>query len=77
MVIGHVTNDFCRSCRDKKEDKTSRIRLLGSWLALYQKRKKRLGAYYTDDLGDSSEIDIDSLSPFKFLEALSGTRTRV
>ena len=43
------------------------------WLGICRRRKKHLGAYYIDDLGDLSNILFESLHQF----VLSGSRTRV
>ena len=61
--VGHLANDFCRSCRDEEEEETV-PHLLGTCPALCQRRKKYLDAYYMDNLKELSRIDTGSLNRF-------------
>ena len=61
--MGHLANDFCRSCSEEKEEEIV-THLLGTYRAIRQRRKRRLGAYYIDDQSDLLKIDFGSLSRF-------------
>ena len=43
--LGHLVNDFSRSCGDEEEDETSSLR---------HRRKRHLGAYYMENLDELS-----------------------
>ena len=61
--LGHLANDFCRSCRDVEEEETV-PHLLGTCPAPYQRKRKYLGTYYIDDLEELSRINIGCLNRF-------------
>ena len=57
--LGHLANNFCRSCRDEEEETVPY--LPATCTDLYQ-RRKYLGAYYMDGLEKLSRFDIGSLN---------------
>ena len=61
--LGHLANVFCRSQRDEKEQETV-PHLLGTCLALCQRRIKYLGTYHIDDVEELSKIVIGSQNRF-------------
>ena len=63
ICLGHLTNDFCRSCRDEEEEKIA-PHLLGTCSVLSQRRRKYLGTYYMNYLEELPRINIGSLNRF-------------
>ena len=63
LGLKHLTNDFCRSCRDEEEEETI-LHFLGSCPALCKTRKELFGFYFTDNLSDFEKADISSLSSY-------------
>jgi len=61
--LGHLTNDFCRSCRDEEEEETI-IHLLCTCPALSRNRKKHLGFYNSNYLSDIAKVGIRQLSSY-------------
>lgn len=61
MGLGHSTNDFWRSCRDKEKEETI-LYLLGICSALCLITKSHLGAYYYRNLCELSCINLGSLN---------------
>ena len=61
--LGHLANNFCRSCRDEEEEETF-PHWLGTYPTLCQRRRKYLGTYNIDDLEDLSRIEISSINRF-------------
>ena len=55
--IGHLANDFCRSCGDEEKDETI-LHLLCTWPALGLRRKRHRGSYYMEGLDELSCMDI-------------------
>ena len=66
MGLGHLTNDFCRSCRDEEEEE-SVLHLLGTCPALSKKRKDLFGFYFSNNLSDFDNINIPCL--LRFIES--------
>ena len=58
--LEHHANDFCRSCRDKKEDETV-LQLLETFPTICKRKKGQLRAYCNSDLVDLFNIDFGSL----------------
>ena len=61
--LGHLANNFCRSCSDGEQEVTV-PHLLGTCPELCQRKIKYMGTYYVDDLEELSGIDIGSLNRF-------------
>lgn len=54
---GHLTNDFCKKCKDEEEEKTTpTVELMPGFLYL--------GAFYFADFSDLSCFDIGNLNRF-------------
>lgn len=61
ISLGHLANDFCRSCGNECKIV---LRLLCTCSALDRRRKRHLLAYYMENLDELSCTDVGSLSRF-------------